>query len=109
MIPNNDEKCTWGWSFDDALRAMVFTLAAVCTILLCIGCIRHARRSLDIAPVCLVLDIQCKILHSLTATKPTAAISRPRHDASMYYKDGGRGWLLNPPSMYYKDGGIDGC
>ena len=40
VIPNNDEKCTWGWSFDDALRAMVFTLAAVCTILLCIGCIR---------------------------------------------------------------------
>ena len=41
VIPNSDERCTWGWSFDDALRAMVFTLAAVCTILLCIGCIRY--------------------------------------------------------------------
>lgn len=40
VIPNRDEDCSWGWSFDDALRAMVFTLAAVCTILLCIGCIR---------------------------------------------------------------------
>ena len=47
--------CTWGWSFDDALRAMVFTLAAVCTILLCIGCIRYFT-------VMRKLKFQCSLL-----------------------------------------------
>ena len=55
VIPNSDERCTWGWSFDDALRAMVFTLAAVCTILLCIGCIRYFT-------VMRKLKFQCSLL-----------------------------------------------
>ena len=39
-IPNCDERCSFGWSFEEALRLLIYTLTIISVFLIAVGCVR---------------------------------------------------------------------